>query len=105
MTTKYPMPKPHVYHDLMVAKADGAVILYLNPNNRLMTNPPQQTKFKIDNFPQWHPSFLYIIDPKCDYALTKIAELGGDDMVELYLCWLDGGATEDEDGLLRGESA
>jgi len=83
MTTKYPMPKPHVHAELIKAYADGAVI----------------EEFAYDIYltcgePSWMEASPHRVKPTCDYALAKIAELGGDDMVELYLYWLDGGEIE-----------
>jgi len=80
MTTKHPMPEPHVHAELMMAKAEGAVIEYEIGGVYVLANNPM-----------WYEDATYRIDPTCDYAKAKIAELGGDDMVELYIYWLDGG--------------
>ena len=85
MTTKYPMPEPHVHAELMIAKANKAVIQGQNYNS---------DKWLIESTPKWFEDRIYRIDPTCDYAKAKIAELGGDYVVELYLYWLDGGELE-----------
>ena len=86
MKTKYPMPKPHVHAELIKAFADGAKI---------------EQKSKYDNFweislrPLWVDNNMeFRIEPYQPYTLAKIAELGGDCMVELYLYWLNGGEIE-----------
>ncbi|CAN8141434.1 hypothetical protein THIOSC15_2930021 [uncultured Thiomicrorhabdus sp.] len=82
MSNEYPMPKPHLHAELIKAWADGAVIQARQDYNYSWYTPIPFNLFK---------STTYRTDPTCDYAKAKIAELGGDDMVELYLHWLDGG--------------
>jgi len=84
MKTKYPTPKPHVHAELIKAWADGALIKYYSDFTKCYS--PTHA-----NNPCWSEYTNYCIDPHCNYAKAKIAELGGNDMVELYLYWLDGG--------------
>lgn len=82
MTTKYKMPEPHPHAKLVKAWAEGAVIQY--HKSEVWVKMPCMYNIFYEDIP-------LRIKPTCDYALAKIAELGGDDMVELYLYWLDGG--------------
>ena len=85
------MPEPHVHAELIKAWADGAVIGVENSKDNW-------TRLTF-NDPSWYVGKKYRVDPTCDYALAKIAWLGGDDMVELYLYWLDGGRVELQNSL------
>ena len=92
MSLKYEMPEPHVHAELIKAWAEGAVIEGASKCKLIWREPNHDTMASIiegdwDNATGW----LFRIHPTCDYALAKIAELGGDDMVEKYLYWLDGG--------------
>jgi len=99
MTTKYPMPEPHPQAELIKAKADGAVI-----QERLRSG-----EWVLISNTEWDEALNYRIDPTCDYSIAKIAELGGDHMVDLYMYWLYGGELELEfckkvtNALLAGE--
>jgi len=84
MKAKYKMPKPLVHNELIHAFADGALIEEL-----LFDGVWEENKY-----PDWKEDIKYRIDPRCNYALAKIAELGCDEAVELYLYWLDGGELE-----------
>ena len=88
MTTKYQMPEPHVHAELIKAWADGAVIHYESD----MSGCWETT----NGDPSFSPGDKYRISPICEYSIAKIAELGGDDIVDLYLYWLDGGELEFE---------
>ena len=85
MTAKYPMPEPHVHAELIKSWADGAVI---------QAKVIISDGFEDVHYPSWLSEVKYIVNPRCDYAKAKIAEFGGDDKVELYLYWLDGGELE-----------
>ena len=81
MTTKYKKPKANEYSKLIKYFADGAVIQMKAINDWLTVNP------------SWATGSDYRVEPKCEYALYKISELG-DDIAELYNYWLDGQALE-----------
>jgi len=85
MTTKYPMPEPHVHAELIKAWADGAVIQRYAYSHK---------EWIIKNSQDWNDKAKFRIDPTCDYAIAKIAELGGDHMVDPYMYWLYGGELE-----------
>lgn len=84
--SKYSKPLQRKHAGLIKEWANGAEIESIDEDSYLV--------IKIPTFSQL---FDYRIKPTCDYALAKIAEIGGDDMTELYLYWLDGGEVEYED--------
>jgi len=96
MKSKYAMPEPHVHSEVTKAWADGAIIEELilpTIYNNLTACEWMETE---------SPDFCeegveFRVNPTCDYALAKIAELGGDEMVELYLHLLNGGELEIKD--------
>jgi len=68
------------HSELMHAFADGA---YIQQRYQLGV-------WKSTLKPDWFTDAYYRIDPKCNYALSKIAELNNGATVELYLQWLEG---------------
>ena len=90
------MPEPHVHAELIKAWADGALIEQKSKydNSWKLTIDllcsDGNMKFRLCS----DGNMKFRILPACDYALAKIAELASDDMVELYLYWLDGGELE-----------
>lgn len=82
MTTKYPIPTPHVHAEAIKAWADGATLMYKNLSD--------ESYIAIGN-PTFYAHASYIVNPTCSYALAKIAELSGDNITNLYTYWLDGG--------------
>ena len=79
MTTKYPMPEPLSHHELRIAHAVGAEIEAIYDIDWVYTSTPL-----------WDKNTEYRIKPDCQYAIAKIAELGGDEMADIYLAWLNG---------------
>ena len=82
MKTKYPTPKLHVHAELIKAWADDYKCIEIDYGSGW--------------YSRYSPDFddvgiKFRIKPNSNYAKTKIAELGGDDMVELYLYWVEGG--------------
>lgn len=84
MTAKYKMPEKHTHSELIKAWADGAIVQVQNSvGNWIHTTTIS-----------WGSYNKYRIDPTCDYALAKIAKVACRSMVELYICWLNGGELE-----------
>ena len=79
MTTKYPMPEPLSHHELRIAHAVGAEIEAIYDIDWVYTSTPL-----------WDKNTEYRIKPDCQYAIAKIAELGGDEMADVYQAWLNG---------------
>ena len=93
MTTKYPMPEPRSHHELRIAHSMGATIEGRESN---------QCGWSERNYGVFGLTRIEIrIKPDCQYALAKIAELGGDEMADVYKAWLDGAEVEDNEVLFR----
>lgn len=77
----------HKHAELIHAWADGALIQFYSDLHSEWMNC-------FGSILTWDTNLNYRIKPNSNYAKAKIAELGGDDLVELYLYWLDGGEIE-----------
>ena len=87
--SKYKMPEPHEQRELMIAQSNGAIIEEKNGKD-----------WMYKRCVAWWLNHDRRIQPNCQYALSKIAELGGDEMVEIYQAWLDGAEIGIDDEVL-----
>ena len=81
--------RPHA--ELIKSWADGADIECKQISGKWLTS----------NVDRFFESNEYRIKPDCEYAFEKIREKGGDELVEVYKHWLNGG--EIEVRLINGE--
>ena len=86
--------KKHKHAELIKAWADGAVIQQ-RINNEWVN---------IGNYTTWADSDVYRIQSNCEYAISKIREIGGDEAAELYEYWLGGVVIEVRNNCYIGTS-
>jgi len=84
MESKCKTPKPRSHEKVIKAWADGARILEKGTDG----------EYHLRAVPGFSPSGHYIVDPVCDYAKSKITELGEDGVIYKYLYWLEGGGLQ-----------